>query len=66
MPRKKRVVIERESFLSGWDEIEAYTGLSRKVLRSEINAGRLKAARFGKRWVTSKSNCDDWLQKYLH
>lgn len=65
MPRKKRVVIDRESFLSGWDEIEAYTGLSRKVLRPEIKAGRLKATRIGKRWVTGKSDCDAWLQTRL-
>ncbi len=65
MPRKKRVVIERESFLSGWDEIELYTGRGRDFLLREIKAGRLKAKHMGRRWMTSKRDCDDWLRKHL-
>ncbi len=63
MPRKKRIIMERESFLSGWDEIESYTGLSRWVLLPEIKAGRLDVKKIGRRWVTTKDACLKWMAR---
>lgn len=66
MPKKKRVVVDREKFLTGWDEFEDYTGRSRDFLLKEIRAGRLKAKNLGRRWMTTKADCDKWMEQHLY
>jgi hypothetical protein len=51
--------------LVGWNEIEAYTGRSRKVLDRERRAGRLVMTKVDAKWVTTKAQCDTWLTSFL-
>ncbi len=58
--------LRRESpILVGWNEIEAYTGRSRKVLNRERRAGRLVMTKVDGKWVTTKAQCDTWLAWFL-
>jgi len=65
MPKRKRLVIDREVFMTGLDEIEAYTGHGRKFLIQEAKRGRLRMARINGKWTTSKQACNEWLERLL-
>ncbi|MBU0515575.1 MAG: helix-turn-helix domain-containing protein [Proteobacteria bacterium] len=65
MPRKKRVVVDRESFLHGLEEIQTYTGLGPNKLRSLIARGQFPAWKEGRTWLSTKQACDDWAARRL-
>ena len=54
------MIVEKETILTGWNQIEVHTGFGKDYLRALAVKGDFPARKEGKRWVTTKEACDLW------